>query len=199
MNWLFQEKLPIYAGGFEVSYYCLIVFGEVRPSLQSWNILLRPNVEIVMSRVWIVRCIYLFIGNSGVIPGSSRDNVRLNCRDELLIPFPLRSSCHHHRLTYWVVFAAFSILEAFVSVLLLWIPFYFALKLAFLTWCFHPQTQVGSSHDLHDFFLWLQCTQGILTCNRRRRSDIHSCNFGMWGLNVRSFLMARLTIMVTGL
>eukprot|EP00752_Nemacystus_decipiens_P011086 g9850.t1 len=44
-------------------------------------------------------------------------------------------------LTYWVVFAAFSILEAFLSVLLRWIPFYFALKLAFLAWCFLPQTQ----------------------------------------------------------
>ncbi|CAM9895648.1 unnamed protein product [Pylaiella littoralis] len=44
-------------------------------------------------------------------------------------------------LTYWVVFAAFSILEAFLSVLLLKIPFYFALKLAFLAWCFLPQTQ----------------------------------------------------------
>lgn len=46
------------------------------------------------------------------------------------------------RLTYWVVFAAFSILEAFLSMLLRWIPFYFALKLAFLAWCFLPQTQV---------------------------------------------------------
>lgn len=40
------------------------------------------------------------------------------------------------------MFAAFSILEAFLSVLLHWIPFYFALKLAFLAWCFLPQTQV---------------------------------------------------------
>lgn len=40
------------------------------------------------------------------------------------------------------MFAAFSILEAFLSVLLRWIPFYFALKLAFLAWCFLPQTQV---------------------------------------------------------
>ncbi|CAB1113991.1 unnamed protein product [Ectocarpus sp. CCAP 1310/34] len=44
-------------------------------------------------------------------------------------------------LTYWIVFAAFSILEAFLSVLLHWIPFYFALKLAFLAWCFLPQTR----------------------------------------------------------
>lgn len=44
-------------------------------------------------------------------------------------------------LTYWVVFAAFSILEAFVSIFINWIPFYYALKLAFLAWCFLPQTQ----------------------------------------------------------
>lgn len=49
------------------------------------------------------------------------------------------------RLTYWVVYAAFGILEAFLSVLLGWIPFYYALKLAFLAWCFLPQTQVGQS------------------------------------------------------
>lgn len=59
-----------------------------------------------------------------------------SCRNPY-ISLPLR-----RRLTYWVVFAAFSILEAFLSVLLHWIPFYFALKLAFLAWCFLPQTQV---------------------------------------------------------
>ncbi|CAM9174091.1 unnamed protein product [Discosporangium mesarthrocarpum] len=44
-------------------------------------------------------------------------------------------------LTYWVVFAAFSILETFVEYLLYWIPFYYAFKLAFLVWCFLPQTR----------------------------------------------------------
>lgn len=58
-----------------------------------------------------------------------------------VLTLPLRFASH--RLTYWVVFAAFSILEAFLSVLLRWIPFYFALKLAFLAWCFMPQTQVA--------------------------------------------------------
>lgn len=36
-----------------------------------------------------------------------------------------------------------------MSVLLRWIPFYFALKLAFLAWCFLPQTQVKRVTPLH--------------------------------------------------
>lgn len=49
------------------------------------------------------------------------------------------------RLTYWSIFAAFSILEAFVAFLLHRIPFYYALKLAFLVWCYMPHTQVRAT------------------------------------------------------
>lgn len=44
-------------------------------------------------------------------------------------------------LTYWVVYAFFSIIEVFDSVLVYWIPFFFAFKLAFLLWCMLPQTK----------------------------------------------------------
>lgn len=38
-------------------------------------------------------------------------------------------------LTYWVVFAAFSVIEFFSDVLLSWFPLYWLAKVAFLIWC----------------------------------------------------------------
>jgi len=38
-------------------------------------------------------------------------------------------------LTYWVVFAVFSVIEFFSDILLSWVPFYFLAKLVFLIWC----------------------------------------------------------------
>lgn len=37
-------------------------------------------------------------------------------------------------LVYWVIFAIFSIMEVFADVILYWVPFYYAFKLAFLLW-----------------------------------------------------------------
>jgi hypothetical protein len=45
-------------------------------------------------------------------------------------------------LTYWVVFAAFTLLEYFSRTLLYYFPFYYPAKLVFLVWCFLPQTLV---------------------------------------------------------
>ena len=42
-------------------------------------------------------------------------------------------------LTYWVVFATFSILEQTVAFITDFIPFYFYLKIAFFVWLYHPQ------------------------------------------------------------
>ena len=42
-------------------------------------------------------------------------------------------------LTYWVVFALFSIVENFMSFLVSWIPFYFAIKVCFFLWLYHPK------------------------------------------------------------
>ncbi|TMW64744.1 hypothetical protein Poli38472_011624 [Pythium oligandrum] len=47
-------------------------------------------------------------------------------------------------LTYWVVYACFSIIEVFADFLLYWIPFYYAFKLGFLLWLFMPSTQGAS-------------------------------------------------------
>eukprot|EP00118_Oscarella_pearsei_P024616 m.306434 g.306434 ORF g.306434 m.306434 type:complete len:199 (+) comp41232_c0_seq1:116-712(+) len=47
-------------------------------------------------------------------------------------------------LTYWVVFAVFSIVEFFSDILLSWMPFYFLLKCVFLVWCMVPITGNGS-------------------------------------------------------
>jgi receptor expression-enhancing protein 5/6 len=42
-------------------------------------------------------------------------------------------------LTYWVVFATFSILEGSVLFVLEYIPFYFVIKTVFMAWLFHPK------------------------------------------------------------
>lgn len=54
-------------------------------------------------------------------------------------------------LVYWVIFAFFSIMETFIDLLLYWIPFYYAFKLAFLLWAMMPQTK-GAKY-LYDTFL----------------------------------------------
>jgi len=41
-------------------------------------------------------------------------------------------------LTYWVVFAAFSVIEFFADFLVNWIPFYWLIKCVFLIWCMSP-------------------------------------------------------------
>lgn len=48
-------------------------------------------------------------------------------------------------LTYWVVFAAFGVIEYFTDILLWWIPFYFFLKCIFLVWCFVPWENYNGS------------------------------------------------------
>lgn len=54
-------------------------------------------------------------------------------------------------LTYWIVYAFFSIICVFEPILVYWIPFYFAFKLAFLLWCMLPQTK--GAKFLYDKFL----------------------------------------------
>jgi receptor expression-enhancing protein 5/6 len=52
---------------------------------------------------------------------------------------------------YWVVYCFFSIIEIFADILLYWIPFYYAFKLAFLLWAMLPQTK--GAKFLYDSFL----------------------------------------------
>jgi receptor expression-enhancing protein 5/6 len=44
-------------------------------------------------------------------------------------------------LTYWVVFASFTIIDMFSGFILRFIPFYFFLKVCFLIWLFMPNTK----------------------------------------------------------
>jgi receptor expression-enhancing protein 5/6 len=44
-------------------------------------------------------------------------------------------------LTYWVVYAAFALVDRGGEMVLNWIPFYFYFKCAFLVWLYHPKTQ----------------------------------------------------------
>ncbi|GMI60883.1 hypothetical protein ScalyP_jg6007 [Parmales sp. scaly parma] len=48
-------------------------------------------------------------------------------------------------LTYWVVFACFSILESGFAFIVGAIPFYFFLKCALFIWLYHPSTQGAST------------------------------------------------------
>jgi len=48
-------------------------------------------------------------------------------------------------LTYWVVYAAFSIAEFFSDIFLGWFPLYFLFKCAFLGWCMAPFSWNGAS------------------------------------------------------
>jgi len=48
-------------------------------------------------------------------------------------------------LTYWVTFAAFSLVEFFSDFIVGFIPFYWLLKCVFLVWCFAPIANNGSS------------------------------------------------------
>uniref|UniRef100_A0A7S3PQQ3 Receptor expression-enhancing protein n=1 Tax=Aplanochytrium stocchinoi TaxID=215587 RepID=A0A7S3PQQ3_9STRA len=44
-------------------------------------------------------------------------------------------------LTYWVVYATFTVFEAFVDLILFWVPMYYSFKFGFLIWLFLPNTQ----------------------------------------------------------
>jgi len=46
-----------------------------------------------------------------------------------------------HWLTYWVVFAFFTLIESFTDLLFNWVPFYHLFKVIFLIWCYAPQTR----------------------------------------------------------
>jgi len=60
-----------------------------------------------------------------------------------------------HWLTYWVVYATFSLFESSIDLIFFWVPFYFLAKIVFLVWCFHPSTkgaQVVYDKILHPLF-----------------------------------------------
>lgn len=47
-------------------------------------------------------------------------------------------------LTYWTVFAAFSLLEFFSNIIVGWIPVYWLVKCVFFIWLFAPMEENGS-------------------------------------------------------
>jgi len=60
-------------------------------------------------------------------------------------------------LTYWVVFALFSVMEYFVDTLVGWVPFYWLTKVCFMIWCMAPMETNGSyiiyTRIIRPFFL----------------------------------------------
>ncbi|OTF69741.1 receptor expression-enhancing 1-like protein, partial [Euroglyphus maynei] len=49
-------------------------------------------------------------------------------------------------LTYWVVFASFSVIEFFSDFIFSWFPFYWLAKVLFLVWCYLPMERNGSDY-----------------------------------------------------
>lgn len=68
-------------------------------------------------------------------------------------------------LTYWVVFAFFSVLEFFSDFIFSWFPFYWLAKVVFLIWCFLPVTNNGSMYVYSRFIrpVFLKNRQNIDT------------------------------------
>jgi len=56
-------------------------------------------------------------------------------------------------LTYWVVFAAFSVIEYFADFIAGWVPFYWLSKVAFLVWCMAPLDSNGAAIIYHKVIL----------------------------------------------
>ncbi|XP_028416502.1 receptor expression-enhancing protein 5-like [Dendronephthya gigantea] len=54
-------------------------------------------------------------------------------------------------LIYWIVYAAFTVVEYFSDFLFSWFPFYFLAKLIFLCWCMAPISSNGSTFIYHRF------------------------------------------------
>ena len=54
-------------------------------------------------------------------------------------------------LTYWVCFGVFNIVDQFAGIILQFIPFYYFLKLGFLVFLFHPQSQGATT--IYDKFI----------------------------------------------
>lgn len=54
-------------------------------------------------------------------------------------------------LTYWVVFACFSVVDFFADNILRYFPFYWLAKIIFLVYCFAPIEPNGAQHIYHKF------------------------------------------------
>jgi len=66
-------------------------------------------------------------------------------------------------LTYWVVFAAFSVVEYFADFIAGWVPFYWLSKCLFMVWCMAPMEANGSA---------VIYSKVILPLFKRHQSDI---------------------------
>lgn len=80
-------------------------------------------------------------------------------------------------LTYWVTFAAFSLVEFFSEIILGFIPFYWLMKCIFLIWCFAPISNNGSQ------FLYSRIIRPVFLKNRKTIDDtLNKAASGVKGL-----------------
>jgi receptor expression-enhancing protein 5/6 len=48
-------------------------------------------------------------------------------------------------LTYWVVYNSLNVVEDFAAFIIVWIPYYYFFKVAFLVACYHPRVQFSQT------------------------------------------------------
>lgn len=56
----------------------------------------------------------------------------------------LRGHSKEHWISYWIVYSTLSLLELLLEIFLVWLPMYYLLKFAFLSWCMAPVAANGS-------------------------------------------------------
>jgi len=75
-------------------------------------------------------------------------------------------------LTYWVVFAFFSVVEFFSDVIFSWFPLYWLVKVVFLVWCFLPIQNNGSS------YIYSRLIRPVFLKNRQNIDNVLSSAVG---------------------
>jgi len=75
-------------------------------------------------------------------------------------------------LTYWVVFALFSVFEFFSDIIFSWFPLYWLVKVVFLIWCFLPIQNNGSA------YIYTRLIRPVFLKNRSNIDNVLSSGVG---------------------
>jgi hypothetical protein len=68
---------------------------------------------------------------------------------------------HKQWLMYWLVFSFFHLMEYFLVIILVWIPFYWEIKCLFLLWLQYPDTRGAS-------YIYLYWIRPVLKSNEEQ-------------------------------
>merc|ERR1711972_938603 len=85
-------------------------------------------------------------------------------------------------LTYWVVFAAFSVVEYFADFIAGWVPFYWLSKCLFMVWCMAPLENNGSALIYSKVILpfFLEHSPKIDKLLKRLATKLETCLTKQW-------------------